>query len=339
MKIARLSTLLVGAGLAAAALAPSATADTVSTGSSVSSNWSGYRVATQDANGFTRVSGSWTEPSANCSTSAGHASFWVGLGGSGASDSGSGALEQAGTAVDCDASGNATHTAWYELLPASPVQLDLTVSAGDHMSTSVTVNGSAVTITVSNDTTGQSTTKNVTMPNQPDVSTAEWIAEAPSQCDSTHGCQPLTLADFGKVGFTNSSATASGHTGTISDSAWTAQPVTLSPGGGVTDVAASGSSSGGAQPTDLSSDGSSFSVSYVGTSSATTSTGGYDPSASGYGYDPGSGGYGYDPGSGGYGYDPGSGGYGYDPGSGGYGDGSGSVGIDPAAAAALLSQL
>ena len=172
------------------------------------------------------------------------------------------------------------------------------------MSTSVTVNGSAVTITVSNDTTGQSTTKNVTMPNQPDVSTAEWIAEAPSQCDSTSGCQPLTLADFGKVGFTNSSATASGHTGTISDSAWTAQPVTLSPGGGVTDVAASGSSSGGAQPTDLSSDGSSFSVSYVGASSATTSTGGYDPSASGYGYGGGSGGYGYDPGSGGYGYDP-----------------------------------
>ena len=207
------------------------------------------------------------------------------------------------------------------------------------MSTSVTVNGSAVTITVSNDTTGQSTTKNVTMPNQPDVSTAEWIAEAPSQCDSTGGCQPLTLADFGKVGFTNSSATASGHTGTISDSAWTAQPVTLSPGGGVTDVAASGSSSGGAQPTDLSSDGSSFSVSYVGTSSATTSTGGYDPSAGGYGYDPGvgAGGYGYGGGSGGYGYDPGSGGYGDGSGSGGYG--SGSVGIDPAAAAALLSQL
>ena len=347
MKIRPLSTLLVGAGLAAAALAPSAMADTVSTGSSVSSNWAGYRVASQDANGFSRVAGSWTEPSANCSTSSGHASFWVGLGGSGASDSGSNALEQAGTAVDCDAGGNATHTAWYELLPAAPVQLDLTVSAGDHMSSSVTVNGSAVTITVSNNTTGQSTTKNLTMPNQPDVSTAEWIAEAPSQCDSTSGCQPLTLADFGKVGFTGSSATASGHTGTISDSAWSAQPVTLSPGGGVTDVAASDNSSGGAQPTDLSSDGSSFSVSYVGASSASTSTGGYDPSASGYGYDPGSGGYGsggygsggygYDPGTSGYGYGGGSGGYG--DGSGGYGDGSGSAGIDPAAAAALLSQL
>ena len=239
-------------------------ADTVSTGSSVSSNWAGYRAATQDGNGFTRVAGSWTEPSADCSTSSGHASFWVGLGGSGAGDSGSDSLEQAGTAVDCDASGNATHTAWYELLPAAPVQLDLKVSAGDHMSSSVAVNGSAVTITVSDSTTGQSTTKNLTMPNQPDVSTAEWIAEAPSHCDNTSGCQPLTLANFGKVGFTNASATASGHTGTISDSAWTSQPVTLSPGGGVTDVSAGDSSSGGAQPTDLSSDGSSFSVSYVG---------------------------------------------------------------------------
>jgi hypothetical protein len=361
MKITRLSTLLVGAGLAAAALAPSATADTVSTGSSVSSNWAGYRAETQDGNGFTRVAGSWTEPSADCSTSSGHASFWVGLGGSGANDSESDSLEQAGTAVDCDASGNATHTAWYELLPAAPVQLDLKVSAGDHMSSSVTINGSAVTITVSDSTTGQSTTKNLTMPNQPDVSTAEWIAEAPSHCDNTSGCQPLTLANFGKVSFTNASATASGHTGTISDSAWTSQPITLSPGGGVTDVSASDSSSGGAQPTDLSSDGSSFSVSYIGASSTGTSTGGYDPSASGYGYDPGSGGYGSGgygsgsgsgsggdgsggdgsggDGSGGYGYDPGSGGYGY--GSGGYGDGSGgygSVGIDPAAAAALLAQ-
>ena len=189
-------------------------------------------------------------------------------------------------------SGNATHTAWYELLPAPPVQLDLKVSAGDHMSSSVTVNGTNVTITVSDGTTGQSTTKNLTMTDtQPDVSTAEWIAEAPSQCDGSGGCQPLTLADFGKVGFTNATATASGHTGTVSDSAWNTQPVTLSPGGGVTDV--TNDSSGGAQPSSLSSDGSSFSVSYVGTSAAaatSTATGGYDPSAGG------TGGYGYDPG-------------------------------------------
>lgn len=113
------------------------------------------------------------------------------------------------------------------------------------------------------------------------------------------------------------------------------QPVTLSPGGGVTDVS-NGDSSGGAQPSNLSSDGSSFSVAYVGTSATaatSTATGGYDPSTGGtggYGYDPGTSGYGQDPGAGGYGYDPGTSGYGYDPGTVG--------GIDPAAAAAVLSQ-
>ena len=37
------------------------------------------------------------------------------------------------------------------------------------------------------------------------------------------------LADFGKVTFTNASATAGGHAGSISDSDWSAQPVELSP--------------------------------------------------------------------------------------------------------------
>ena len=328
----RLSTLLIGAGLAAAASAPSALADT---GSSVSTNWSGYRAATQDGAGFSRVTGSWTEPSADCSTSSGHASFWVGLGGSG----GTGALEQAGTAVDCDSSGNATHSAWYELLPAPPVQLDLKVSPGDHMSSTVTVDGTSVAITESNATTGQSTTKNLTMTDtQPEVSSAEWIAEAPSQCDGSGDCEPLTLANFGKVAFTNATATAQGHTGTISDSAWSAQPVTLSPGGSATDVAV-GSDSGGATPSDLSSDGSSFSVSNAGSSASPVSP----ASGSGYGYDPSGGGYGV----GGGGYDPGAGGYGYDPGAGaGAGAGAGgytyipggAIVIGPGAAAALQSQ-
>ena len=36
----------------------------------------------------------------------------------------------------------------------------------------------------------------------PDTSSAEWIAEAPSQCDGSGSCQPLPLADFGTVQFT-----------------------------------------------------------------------------------------------------------------------------------------
>ncbi len=67
--------------------------------------------------------------------------------------------------------------------------------------------------------------------NNPDTSSAEWIAEAPSQCDGSGNCTPLPLSDFGTVDFTNATATANGHTGTISDSNWTAQPVALGANG------------------------------------------------------------------------------------------------------------
>ena len=139
----------------------------------------------------------------------------------------------------------------------------------------------------------------------PDTSSAEWIAEAPSTCDqTTTDCQPLPLTDFGTVSFTNASATANGHTGTISDSAWGSAAVQLSggasslPGGG---QFASTDSSGGATPSALSSNGSSFSVAY---SAAATSSDVYTGAGDGYG----SGGYG------GYGYGYGGGGYGYAPG-------------------------
>ena len=50
----------------------------------------------------------------------------------------------------------------------------------------------------------------------PDISSAEWIAEAPSTCSQgLSSCTPLPLADFGTVQFTSASATTTdGHTGT-----------------------------------------------------------------------------------------------------------------------------
>ena len=228
MNTGRFTLALLAAGLAIGAAASTASADVADGQSSVSANWSGYRVASQNGDAFSKVSGSWVEPSAKCDSGQSHASFWVGLGGSG---DGNGALEQTGTAVDCNSSGTADHYAWYELLPAAPVQLDLTISPGDHMSSSVAVNGTSVTINVADQTTGKSVTKTLQM-NDPDVSTAEWIAEAPSTCDGSGDCQPLTLANFGTVAFSNASATAAGHTGTISDGSWSAQPVALSPDAG-----------------------------------------------------------------------------------------------------------
>jgi hypothetical protein len=258
---------------------------------------------------FSSVSGSWAQPSAKCGSGQTYSAFWVGLGGSGSQSS---ALEQTGTQADCTADGSTDYCAWYELVPAAPVRLDLAIQPGDHISAEVSVNGSDVTVSLSDQTTGQSTTKTLQMDN-PDATSAEWIAEAPSACDGSGSCQTLPLSDFGSVQFNSATATANGHTGTISDPNWTAQPVELG-SSGISDVSySSGSGASSANPSSLSSDGSSFCVAYQSATGASSGV------SSGDGY--GVGGYpgdGYGPGSGygphGYGGD----GYGY-----GYGDGYG----------------
>jgi Peptidase A4 family len=305
-----------------------------------SENWSGYVAG---ANGgsttFKSVSGSWVVPTAKCTASGEptYSAFWVGLGGADNTE----ALEQDGTEANCSAQGTASYYAWYELVPKAPVRVDLPVSAGDHISSKVTVDGTSVSIWLSDETTGQTFSKTLSMSN-PDISSAEWIAEAPSQCEgSVNSCTPLPLTDFGTAQFTSASATdTDGHTGPISDPDWAATAVTLSPDAGSMGFQgasfSSTSSSGGATPSALSDNGSAFSVAYSSDGSAAQSggdgsggfgagsggdgSGGFGAGSGGYG--DGSGGYGY--GGGGYGY--GGGGYGYGDGGYGYGGGSGDDG-------------
>jgi hypothetical protein len=315
MHTKRLISALAVAGSITGAMAASAYADTPQGQSAQSANWSGYVVggsASGSTPQFSSVSGSWTQPSANCSSGQGDSAFWVGIGGAGQQSQ---ALEQVGTEADCNGGSTASNFAWYELVPSAPVRLNLTISPGDHVSGKVTVNGTNITVSVSDDTTGDSATKTLQMSN-PDVSSAEWIAEAPSQCDGSGACQPLPLADFGKVNFTNASATANGHIGTISDPSWSTSPVSLNSDGAGAGGAEflSATSSAGATPSGLSSDGASFSVSYLGGGQSSASA----TSGAGGGY--GGGGYG----SGGSAY--GGGGYGGDGSSSAYGgDGPGII--------------
>jgi hypothetical protein len=105
-------------------------------------------------------------------------------------------------------------------------------------------------------------TKRVTVA-APDLTSAEWIAEAPSECSSSGLCQTLPLANFRAVAFTASAATGDGQAGTISDPAWTATPIELSEdkqnGVDVLVPQPRGSASG-AVPGALSDDGRGFSV-------------------------------------------------------------------------------
>jgi Peptidase A4 family len=321
MKLRTVVTTVTAAAALTGLGAASASAATVPSQEEVSQNWAGYVAGGSSSDTqFSSVSGSWVQPTLKCNSGPSYSAYWVGLGGS--SDQ-SDALEQTGTQGDCTANGGTEYYAWYELVPSAPVQLSLAIHPGDHISAKVSVSGSNVTVWLSDETTGQSTTKNLQM-SDPDTSSAEWIAEAPSQCsggDATTGeCQPLALADFGTVNFTNASATADGHSGTISDSAWSYSPIALGSNGSY-DVSfgSSGSSTAGATPSSLSSDGSAFSVTWQ--QNATTDVSGSGGSAGGSGNGGyGGGGYGdggYPGGDGGYGY--GGGGYGY--GSGGYGSG------------------
>ena len=263
-----------------------ASARTVNAQERQSENWGGYVVQDNHGQNFSSVSGSWTQPAVSAGSGQGYSAFWVGLGGASQQSQ---ALEQIGTSANV-ANGKTRYSAWYELVPAPETKLSLAIRPGDHISGRVTVNGRQVTLSLSDQTIGQSVTKTLQM-NSPDTSSAEWIAEAPSAENPGGGTQILPLANFGQVTFTNASATAGGHTGSISDPNWTARQTQLSSSGGIGFPGAgnlgpgtgglSGTSGAGASASGLTDRGTSFSVSYgAGGGSQPSTGGGHGPGTS-----------------------------------------------------------
>jgi hypothetical protein len=232
---------------------------------SVSANWSGYTL--QDASGaglqFTSVTGTWRVPVTRCEGGARpSAAFWVGLGGT--SDSATG-LEQTGTAVDCSG-GRPRYYAWYESLPAASVDVPLKVKPGDLITTSVNVRGRRVLFQIKNRTRKTSFTRPLKVAS-PDLSSAEWIAEAPAECNSADRCRVVPLANFGSVTFTRAAAIANSHPGTINDPTWANEAISLVPQGSGF-FATRRSSPAGAAPGALSADGRSFGVSWLANAAA-----------------------------------------------------------------------
>jgi hypothetical protein len=169
-----------------------------------STNWSGYA---DTGSSFSKVTGSWTEPSANCSSSTTSlAAFWVGIDGFT-----SGSVEQDGTLIECFRR-TAFHFSWWEMFPTNAVQVvGQTVAAGDHISASVVRNGSSYTLAVTDSThSANSFTRTESCSSCANTS-AEWIAEAPS---GSSGVEPL--ANFGTWTDSNSTVTAGSTSGVIS---------------------------------------------------------------------------------------------------------------------------
>jgi hypothetical protein len=268
--------ILLAAVVAAATAAGAARAASGSTITpEVSSNWSGYAAIASDETvptSFTDVTGTWVQPKATCTAGRQSSSaFWVGIGGY---DVASSSLQQLGTGIDCN--GNTTtpsYYAWWELVPASSQRIKtLKIFAGDTITAAVLVDGQKITFSLRDVTRQTRFSKVLTTGQTLDTGSAEWVAEAPSECGSFGRCRVVPLTNFGNVTFTNAAVIANGQAGTLigpttptGASPWTATPIELISGGGNRGFFGEidAESGIGAVPGDLTADGRGFSVSWA----------------------------------------------------------------------------
>jgi hypothetical protein len=135
------------------------------------------------------------------------------------------------------------------------------VKPGDLMRASVSAAGTQVTIAVSDLTDGRAFGRSF-HPAQLDVTSAEWIVEAPSECTGDGQCFALPLADFGEASlFAAHARTTAGRAGAITSPWWNSTEITLVPHSSrlFADMA---EPQGEAIPSALTAGGSAFTVSY-----------------------------------------------------------------------------
>jgi Peptidase A4 family len=200
-----------------------------STAPTPTAQWSGYAVTnpTGGTDGFTSVTATWKQPAATCHSGVASSAFWVGLGGF---SSDSNRIEQIGAATDCTSANRPKYYAWYDLPPNAGVILKLKVRPADVMTASVHMNATRtrVSLRIVDTTTGSTYATDLRV-ESPDVTSAEWITEAPSSCNAYGACQSIPLANFGKVAFTKIETVANGHQGTITDKHWQDTAIKLVP--------------------------------------------------------------------------------------------------------------
>ena len=211
---------------------------------STTSGWAGY-VVRAGGRAFTEVGGTWAEPRIVCNRPQSSAALWVGIGGA---ERDSLALEQIGTSADCSEGLSPWYSAWYQLVPAAPVDIPMVIRPGDLVSARLSLRARAVELEFRNRSTGATFATEV-IASSLESGSAEWIVEAPATC-FTLDCTPLPLADFARVVFSNARASAGLLHGSIAAAAWTTQPIEMTPRSRALRVV----------PTRLSLRGSSFAV-------------------------------------------------------------------------------
>jgi hypothetical protein len=179
---------------------------------SQSNNWFGYDQGSLEQGGklFNAITANWTVPTATQ-----HAlgqpeasSDWIGIGGgcvdAGCNISDASGLIQTGTEQDVDATGHASYSAWWELVPAPSTTIgSMTVQPGDRMYASVAEvipNSNLWTITLQDLTRHESFTQTVPYPSS--HATAEWIEETPLNIDLS-GVGLAALPNLNETPFDN----------------------------------------------------------------------------------------------------------------------------------------
>ena len=203
------ATLAVATAVAASPL-PVVGGPAVAT--STSTYYSGYSVYLWRGS-FSRVTGTWVVPKATCNGTTSVMFSWVGI-----DDNGAKYLEQAGTADQCLAGSlTPSYYAWYEMFPKTSVPSGPALRAGDRVRTTVTVSGSTFTFKIENLTRNLTFTKAVSQAHSARLA-AYWIVESPWAGSSPASIYPLT--QFSPFSLVSASATANGHSGSISSSLW-----------------------------------------------------------------------------------------------------------------------
>jgi Peptidase A4 family len=122
-------------------------------------------------------------------------------------------VEQDGTFAHCGGSGNTTpkYEAWYEMYPANSVNV-FAVHAGDIIDASVSYASGLFSLTVSDLSTGKTSTTTATCSSCARAS-AEWIIERPELCNNAGTkCFLTELADFGTSTMSGNEAQVTGGT-------------------------------------------------------------------------------------------------------------------------------
>jgi hypothetical protein len=211
----------------------------------VSLSWAGYVVAssfTDPQPQVVEISASWMVPKVNASAGDGYSSAWIGIGGKFDKS-----LIQVGTQHDA-LNGKEVYTAWYELLPDYAIKIpEVEIFAGDTIFASIKLLNSDTnewSIQITEVNSGQSFNK-IVFYNSTRLS-AEWVVERPLVNN-----QIPPLSDFGSITFNDITVNVNQVQGSITSFPFSLVHMTNSHNTPLASVSS------------ISSDGSSFTISYV----------------------------------------------------------------------------